>query len=74
MRAWRLRGGDSRGGVEESREGLEGEGSDSGLKGEIAGTQGWGERPESNELVPPRGAACQIGSLTRPGLERRMTQ
>ncbi len=34
---------------------------------------GLGRATEIKELAFLRGAACQMGSLTRPGFERRMT-
>ena len=49
------------------------EGRDTEVCGEDHGHTGLGRATEINELVSPRGAAGQKGSLTRPGFERRMT-
>jgi hypothetical protein len=40
--------------------------------GENRGHTGLGRATEINELASRQGAACQMGSLTGPGFERRM--
>jgi len=42
------------------------------VRGEDRGHTGLGRATEIKELASRQGAACQMGSLTGPGFERRM--